>query len=67
MFIITSSMSFELNVLVGDTLFLINDVNEFSLSLGRSAAATRLRILILCMIIPTRIIETTKTAQGTEI
>ena len=61
-------MSFELNVLVGDTLlFLINDVNEFSLSLGRSAAATRLRILILCMIIPTRIIETTKTAQGTEI
>ena len=64
----TSSISFELIVLVGDALmFLINDVNEFSLSLGRSAAATRLRILNLCIIMPTRIIETTKTAQGTEI
>ena len=65
MFIITSSMSFELMVLVGDTLALINCVNEFSL--GRSAAATRLRILNLCIIMPTRITETTKTAKGTEI
>ena len=63
------SISFELIVLVGDALFLINDVNEFSLSLGRrSAAATRWRrTLNLCMMITAIMIETTKTAQGSEI
>ena len=62
------SISFELIVLVGDALFLINDVNEFSLSLGRSAAATRWRrTLNLCMMITAIMNETTKTAQGSEI
>ena len=61
---ITNYTLFEL-IVVGDTLF---NYSEFSLSLARPAAAMRLlRFFNLCMMIITKIMKTTITAQGIDI